>query len=645
MRGIMLAAVAILSLTAAGDGWRVTDCGGDVWRLQTADGCSDCGAVQLLRRFLGENPPDALCGKSRSRAERSPTGGWRFYSADGRLLAEIGPAGRSNDGRPVLSLPLEPSESVYGGGCRFDRLDKRGSSFYLRAEDGWNRPDTMYQPTPFFVTSRGAGVYLNTFASMTADVGASDPNVWKTTVDGDSRLDVYVFARGTIEGNVAAFQELAGGVAPPPALGPGPIVCRHYGKKDFNTFEKVRHVYAEHVKAGVKPSALIVEPWPITKAFTNAQVRAELDEMGAFFRGEGVPLAIWTPCGSVIYPDMPGFKDDYLVHCDIFTNGVLQAERTAQVPALFENGAANPDISTWYRHPPMLDVTNPEARDWFERNVLRFLVEHNVLGAKIDFCEFLADEGRAYGKDRLTVRYRWKDPSVFGDQSVHHAYPCFFNVNFYRSLCRAARGRRDVFVFCRGGGGIGDMKTPYYWAGDQVRSFPKLREQLRAVLNSRLSGVPYMSYDMAGYLPATPPLDLASEGRVFARAADFTKFMPLMQTHGSVAHFYEMADEVRSVYRSSVAFHAANRGLVRPLVERWPDDLRSRSVDDEFLFGDDLLVAPILDDVSSRTVYLPEGVWTNELTGERLVVGKAGRTVRVSASLAQTPTFRLAREK
>ena len=631
----------------AGGGWRVSDCGGEVWRLQSTDAAgavADRGAVQALKEFLGESQsPSAAC-PSRGRAERTPSGGWRFLAADGRPLAEIGPVSRAADGRLVLSVPLAADEAVYGGGCRFDRLDKRGTSVHLRAEDGWNRPDTMYQPTPFFVTSRGAGVYLNTFASMTADVGASVKGMWRTTVDGDRRLDVYVFAHGRIEKNVTAFQKFIG-VESAPVLKSGPIVCRHFGRKDYNTFEKVRRIYDEHVRAGMKPSALIVEPWPITKAHTNEQVRAELDAMGSFFRGEGVPLAIWTPCGSVIYPTMPGFREDFLVHCDVFTNGVLKAANTTKVPTLFENGTANPDIATWYSHPPMLDVTNPEAREWFEKSVIRFLVDRNILGAKIDFCEFMADEWRVYGKDRLTVRYRWKSPSVFGDQSIHHAYPCFFNVNFYRSLKRVAKGRDDVFVFCRGGGGIGDMKTPYYWAGDQVRSFPKLREQLRAVLNSRLSGVPYMSYDMAGYLPARPPLDLATEGRVFARAAEFTKFMPLMQTHGSVANFFEFEPEVRRIYADAVSFNAGHKGLVRPLVERWTDDPRARAIDDEFLFGDDLLVAPVLDDATTRTVYLPKGVWTNELTGERIAVGQEGRTVEVAATLAETPTFRLSEEK
>jgi len=626
-----------------GGGWRVTDCGGDVWRLQTADaegGFANRGALQVLKDFLGESLSDVSTFPSQGRVEKAPSGGWRFRTADGRLLAEIGPVSRASNGRLVLTLPLTPGELVYGGGCRFDRLDKRGTSFYLRAEDGWNRSDTMYQPMPYFTTSCGVGLYLNTFASMTADVGKTTRDVWTVTVDGDRWLDVYVFAKETIAKNLAAFQTLVG-VEPAPTLKPGPIVCRHYGKKDFNTFEKVRRVYDEHVRRGVKPSALIVEPWPITKAYGDEKARAELDAMGAFFRAEGVPLAIWTPCGSVIYPKMEGFRDEFLVHCDVFTNGVLKAANTTQVPTLFENGSKNPDIATWYSHPPMLDVTNPTAREWFEKTVVRFLVDHNILGAKIDFCEFMADEGRVYGKDRLTVRYHWKNPSVFGDQSVHHVYPCFFNVNFYRSLKRVAAGRDDVFVFSRGGGGLGNLKTPYYWAGDQVRSFPKLRDQLLAVLTSRLSGVPYMSYDMAGYLPAHPPLDSAAEGRVFARAAEFTKYMPLMQTHGSVSHFYEMTNGVQKIYRDAVSFNAKHCGQVRPLAEVWTGDPVARKIEDEFLFGDDLLVAPVLDDATSRTVYLPEGEWTNELTGESLSVGKEGRRIGVTAQLAETPTFRL----
>lgn len=629
----------------SGDGWRVLDCGDDVWRFQTVgrDGGAfrNYGAIQALKSFLRESPTKEVA-RSSVRVEKSYKEELCFFSAAGQCLAEINLSRLTQDGRSVLSMHLEDDESVYGGGCRFDRVDRRGSSAVLQAADGWNRSDTMYLPTPFFTTSRGVGVLVNTYSTLEADFGESDPETLTIASEGDETLDVYVFASGSIGRAISAYYRMVGETTAP-KIGPGPIVCRHYKANDFNTFDKIRRIYDEHVRLGVKPAAMIIEPWPITKAYSNESVRAELDEMSNYFKREEVPLLIWSPCGSVIYRDMPGFKGEYLVHCDIYSNGALIESASPEVPAFQDDHSGNPDISSWYHHPPMLDITNPEAVAWFENSVLKFLLDHNIRGAKIDFCEFMGDEGREYGKDKKSVRYLWKNPEIFRGISVHHAYPSFYNVSFYRSMCHVAGTREGVFVFCRGGGGVGNSLTPYYWAGDQVRSFAKLHDQLRAMLTSRLSGCPYMAYDMAGYAPDNPPLDLATQERVFARALGFTKYMPILQTHGTVAQFFEMSRDLQEAYRDAVRLRGAGLKLVRPLVEFCPDDLHARAIEDEFLYGDDLLVAPILDDTTERKVYLPAGEWIEELTGRRHLVGACGKTIMANATIYQTPSFRLVR--
>jgi hypothetical protein len=81
---------------------------------------------------------------------------------------------------------------------------------------------------------------------------------------------------------------------------------------------------------------------------------------------------------------------------------------------------------------------------------------------------------------------------------VHHAYPAFFVSRFLKEMNRLAVGRGGFMVLTRGGG-IGSGRNPYLWAGDQMRTWNKLDDQLLAVLNSGMSGMPFMSYDMGGY--------------------------------------------------------------------------------------------------------------------------------------------------
>lgn len=618
---------------------RIVDLGGDAWRLQTAgaDGAyEDRGAVQALKAFLGDKGDESGAARTRGRAEvvREPFA-IRFYAADGRLLSEIDRIAVGN-GTATVSGRLEPVEGVFGGGCRLDRIDKRGTAFTLNAEDGWNRSDTTYLPIPLFSTSRGGGFFVNSYAVMTMDAGKAEKDRWTVKLPARN-LDVYFFTGGRLGDVQKGYHRLAG-LAAAPKLAGGPVVCRHGGAKDFNTFAKIRRIYDEHVKAGVKPAAMIIEPFPIKLAFENPETERELAEMGGFFRKEGVPMMIWMQCGDVLSRKAKGFKDDYLVRCDVITNGLVRARETADIPSV--NGTTvNPDAAGGYAKLRMLDITNPEAWAWYAENVLRFLVDHNVLGAKIDFCELLPDGDTDYRG--TVVRYRWRNPEVFRGAAVHHAYPSFFNAKFYREMRRLSGGRADSFVFCRGGG-IGCQLAPYYWAGDQTRIFPKLRDQLLAVLNSRLSGLPYMSYDMGGYQKGwdglyTPERD----DLVFARAAGFTKYMPLMQTHGAVKNFFEMRRDVREIYAKAVEFNRTVSLEVMPLVELWPGDPRVWNVGDEFMYGPTTLVAPLLGESGTRKVYLPEGIWTDTLTGARHEVGPEGRTVEVTASPSEVPVFTL----
>lgn len=620
--------------------WRVTDCGADSWRLQTADddgSFNDIGAVQAFDAFLGEKNGFHPMPPGKGRVERRADGGFRVLAEDGRVLTE-GRVGRLPTGEMSFELSLEESESVFGGGCRLDALDKRGTAFELRATDGWNNPNTTYLPLPFFTTSRGLGVFVNTYSVLRTDVGRSSPGRWSFVAERDRTLDVYFFVGGTIPAALAGFRRIAGS-EPLPDLRAGPVVCRHHRAKDFDTFEKIRSLYEAHVRAGVKPGALIIEPWPIKRAYADAGKRKELSAMHEYFRKETVPLLIWMANGDVLYPGACGYRDDFAVRCDVFTNGVLRSAGSTQVPAVCDNGR-NPDAKGGFRHPLMLDITNPDAVAWYENVVLKFLCENGIFGAKIDFCELMPDDDAEYGPQKLKVRYHWKDPDVFRRAAVHHAYPAFFNALVHRAMKRLSGGRKDVFVFCRGGG-IGCQRTPFYWTGDQVRTFPKLREQLRAVLNCRMSGMPFIATDMGGYQHGRHPFDSAEEERVFARAAGFTKYMTILQTHGNVANFFEMSPAVQAVYRDAVSSFRAFRGEIRTLAERWPQDSRACRVDDEFLVGDDRLVAPVLDDGQVRSVYLPEGEWQDELSGRRHRVDMRGSTVKVTATLAQTPTFRL----
>ncbi|MBR2839406.1 MAG: glycoside hydrolase family 31 protein [Kiritimatiellae bacterium] len=695
---------------------RVDDLGGGVWRVRLADGSGefgDRGAVQALAAFMGEAVP-AFGAPDGSRVEVSQKPfAIRFRSRGGRLVREITSLAARSGGF-VVKGTLPAGEGVYGFGERLDRLNQRGRKILLCSSDGWNKSDTTYAPIPFFVTTSGAGVFVNDYGTMTADMGATSPGEW--TVSGlGGRVDLYVWATDRMLDAVKGVHRLQGGSLAPPDWAAGPVVCRYapdLSVLDGYTFKKysrqgywegkallgvgVKEMLARYEAMGAMPRALIMEGWSIEMFGDSEQARRRREALkacGEFLRGKGVKMLVYMRVGSPVDRRCPGFKDEFLVHADVFKDGALDRSGTDRIPDVYLTGInINPDSGKVAGGNVALDITNPAMWDWYVGVVWKELADLGVSGVKIDFCEELPDDGRDYGKVR--VKYKWHDPGVFDGAAVHHAYPAFFVSRFAREMCRMTSGRGGFMVFARGGG-IGSGRNPYMWAGDQTRSWSKLDDQVLAVLNSGMSGMPFMSYDYGGYQydggsrlePAgvmnlkTGAFDLtrkeAGEGeetvyvrrgkslscdeeeRIFLRALGYTAFMPCMQSHGYVRNVYEFGDAARRCYSATVEMRerllpyirraakaAAEQGIpvVRPLVLAWQDDPNTYSVSDEFMLGDDILVAPVLGAEESRSVYLPSGRWKEKASGKVHEAGREGLRLSVRAPSGEVPVFRLLRD-
>jgi alpha-glucosidase (family GH31 glycosyl hydrolase) len=240
------------------------------------------------------------------------------------------------------------------------------------------------------------------------------------------------------------------------------------------------------------------------------------------------------------------------------------------------------------------------------------------------------------------------------------------------------------------GGGLGAQRNPFMWAGDQHRCLEKLDDQILAVLNSGISGVPFMTYDMAGYqypdmvnepvavwnkasrkidfsrrvagkgdevvyLRRSRTLSEVDEASVFSLGAAFTAYMPCFQTHGFVRNPYDFPEGTVSVYKSAVRRHSAlgpmrkiaarkaietGVPMVRPLVMDWQDDENTWDVFDEFLYADDFLVAPSLSCAKGRDVYLPEGKWRDLGTGKLHNVPRGGMHIKKAIDVGEIAVYR-----
>lgn len=217
----------------------------------------------------------------------------------------------------------------------------------------------------------------------------------------------------------------------------------------------------------------------------------------------------------------------------------------------------------------------------------------------------------------------------------------------------------DYAIFSRSGWLSSQGRAQIVWIGDQEADFDVrdgLPTVVPAMVNLGLSGVPFVTHDISGYSggPSTEEL--------FQRWTELGAFTPVMRTHEglqALANWSWDADEATTAhFRRFARIHealvpeiaaaaevaaATSLPIVRHLVLSFPDDVAVVGIDDEYMFGDTLLVAPVTEEgATRRDVYLPAGQWFHVFTGESF---EGGRTVSVDAPIGTPPVFSLGSDR
>ena len=345
--------------------------------------------------------------------------------------------------------------------------------------------------------------------------------------------------------------------------------------------------------------AVIIEGWPTYKP----ERYGELKEMTARLHAMGKKVLLYSTAGKLPSGKYDlGMKDEY---------ALMDGNTGKRV--LPESGSYNPGDNPDGRTAEYVDITDKDAVKWWFGDVWGRLVNDiGADGSKIDFCEQFPDFVPVLFSDKRSVK------------GAHHWYPTLYNCMMYRLFS----SKKDGGMCFSRGGGIGAQRYPFLWAGDQLREYRYLSAQLTAVLSSGISGIPFMSYDMAGYRSAQ---NGDPEDRVFLRGLEFTTFSANIQTHGKVTRPYDFDGHTKDCYRAYSKLHYALLPYIReqgkiscatgmPLMRHlFLYDCRDENVydiEDEYMFGSSLLVCPVLDDGTSRGIYLPKGEWQDIFTGK-----------------------------
>ncbi|MBQ7335052.1 MAG: glycoside hydrolase family 31 protein [Clostridia bacterium] len=628
---------------------RLSYTGNSGWRIQTKNNLSaefnDIGASQRLSLSLGEDPVlnlEAMAyaesngvvtvtASDGSRVELT-TGVFEmnFYTPTNSLASTVTSIS-SNAGGSSIAGKLLDSEAIYGTGERFNTVNQRGKKIEMFTKDIWSRSDASYMVIPLLCSSRGSGVFVNLYEHMTVDIGNAEKNTWNAVVTGAS-MDCYIFATDQMADVIYGYSALSGFAEMPEEWTYGMLVCRY--SPDFSTKGGVYTMVEKMEEYDLPWTGIIVEGW---SAYTSSK-HEDLKEICDYIHSLGKKVLVYMRVGNAGRAQ-DGFMSEYLLS-QTLPDGTLNTNLPDTTA-----GTNNPDVgNSSSRTHVYLDITNPEAVEWFFNDYWDMLTnEIGVDGAKIDFCETLPEN--------YELNYYNEDIPTSGS---HHWYPTAFCALFYDMVSSKPDGG---MCFTRGGG-IGSQRSPYMWAGDQAREFSSLQYQLTALLSSGMSGVPFMSYDMSGYQYGNASQVLADEAKVFVRGTAFTAFTISMQTHGKVRRSYDFAEQgdvvTTNIYRAYTKLHevltpyiteyselACTTGmpLARHLVLHWQDDANVYDINDQYMFGDAFMIAPELKGGTTRNIYLPEGTWKDLNTGSVYEIGNGSYKITKADGTTESGTY------
>jgi alpha-D-xyloside xylohydrolase len=531
------------------------------------------------------------------------------------------------------------SANYYGLGERFNTLNHARTVVMNSSQDNARaKGATTYKPVPFFMSTTGYGLWLDTTSEAVFDMNATSATDVIVDVPAQ-KLRIVLFTGPEFPKILERFTALAGRAIVPPYWAFAPWMGRDYHQNAAQVLEDV-----DKTRALGLPASVIVIDSPWTTSYNSYKFNPkQFDDAAAMVKhlhGEGYKLVLWhTPWinSQSNTPGEVGFADKMLAHAENY-------DEAAGNGFFVKTPDGKPYVGRWWKGlGSMIDFTNPSAKRWWQDQV-RQAIAAGADGFKDDDAEgnFQGEVKFADGTDKRLMRNR---------------YAVLYNNAMEELIQKDLKGNGVLFARSvttdghAGANGIGFM-----WGGDNESSFSPengLPTAVTAGLNAGMSGIPLWTSDLGGYLKTGATQDPL----VQMRWTEYSAFSPTMEilsqtneqpwnwdekTGGSQAldvyRKYATLHMSLFPYRYAAAQEAARTGMpiMRALVLQFQNDNRARTTKDEYMFGPDFLVAPVLDENTRRVVYLPEGDWVDYWTGARF---SGGKTMLVDAPAEMLPLY------
>ncbi len=533
-----------------------------------------------------------------------------FYDAERNLIVQSYPGDTylEEKGGFALNFKLTEAEHIYGLGedndVDFGRLDRRGTVRDMITGQRINRNRlTADFPIPFILSAGGTvpyGLYIDNTWNLTVDVAKSVEDRLSVMAPGGACEFWFISGRSSTE-VVHWFSALTGRAKLPPLW----VLGYMQSKCTFWDWEEIDDAIAAFVDNGV-PLDSIVFDFDWAQYFNNYK---------------------WNDRWKGKSPEkMKYYSETYGIRFMASNSGPMLKKDSDTYESAVEAGILARDtqgntVTCGHYSGELMDFTDPETEEWLEPQ-LKKVMEDGINGWWLDLTE---PEGEAEN----TVYH------LGSKQEIHNIFSNCTSEAYHNIMKKVYPGKRSFVLTRTGTAGIQRNPTAL-WTGDIFSDYATLKAHVPEALNTCLSGISMWTCDTSGFLStsnnAECPYNLyhndrAEHGALYERWAQFSCFTPMFRAHHAggevvphrfgdhafegISHYiklrYRLIPYIYSLYYENYLYGTP---IMRPLFLHYPEDEKAYTIQDEYLFGEHLLIAPVLDgQVAKRTVYLPEGTW------------------------------------
>jgi alpha-D-xyloside xylohydrolase len=501
--------------------------------------------------------------------------------------------------KTLFSLNADPNECFFGTGERFAKMDLAGKTMQLENVDAMGvNSRRCYKNVPFYISSRPYGLFIHTSSKTTISLADISTRAAQAQVC-EQTLDFFAIGGGSIKTILKNYCSLTGFAPQLPLWSYGIWMARmtYYSADEIMQIaEKMRSLNfpfdVMHIDTG-----WFTEDWVCNWKFSEERF-PEPENFISDARKQGFRISLWqTP--------------------DISSKSTISelALKNRYIPKLIEKSEAGSDFSQ-QDILGQIDFSNPAAAAWYKNELLRPLLKMGVAVIKTDFGENIIMEA---------------DYATLPASKLRNRYALLYQKSAFE-ISEDVLGKNNSLIWARAAW-AGCQRYPLHWGGDAESSWEGLAATLRGGLHLGLSGFTYWSHDVPGFHGSPDFMNSRPSDNLYLRWTQFGVFSSHIRYHGtSPREPYEhpgIADITREwfnlrytliPYIKDQSEKSAQNGLpmLRALVLHDDKDPVCRHIDSEYMFGNDFLAAPIMNDAGIRDIYLPKGNWIDFWTGEQL---------------------------